>query len=124
MVYWRWWLLLGGVLVALVIYLSLSDISLPQVPSDSGDKINHLIAYGVLTVWFGQLFLTWNKRAVVALALIALGVSMEFIQGMTDYRFFEWQDAVANLCGVVLGIIAIRLGADNILLWVEARYFK
>lgn len=124
LVYWHWWLLLGGALVALVIYLSLSDIRLPQVPSGFGDKVNHLIAYGVLTVWFGQLFLAWNKRAVVAVALIALGVSMEFMQGMTAYRVFEWQDAFANLFGVVLGLAAIALGADRILLWFETRFFK
>jgi len=39
---------------------------------------------------------------------------------MTDYRIFDWQDALANSLGVVCGLIALRMGADKILLWFES----
>jgi len=108
------------VLVLLVVYLSLANLELPQVPSTVGDKINHLLAYGVLMGWFGQLLLDWRHRVLCALVLIALGISMEFLQGMTNYRFFEWQDALANSLGVLFGLAALMVGADKILLWFES----
>ena len=103
-----------------MVYLSLARLQLPQVPSTIGDKINHLLAYGVLMGWFGQLLTNWRHRMFCALALILLGISMEFLQGMTSYRFFEWQDALANSLGVVFGLAALYFGADKILLWFES----
>ena len=105
-----------------MVYLSLSNISLPQLSSDFGDKINHLLAYGVLMGWFGQLLAGWRKQVLCALALIALGISMEFLQGMTPYRFFDWQDAIANCLGVGFGLTALRMGADKILHWFESLF--
>jgi len=70
--------------------------------------------------WFGQLLTDWRHRIPCALALILLGISMEFLQGMTSYRFFEWQDALANSLGVVFGLAALYFGADKILLWFES----
>jgi glycopeptide antibiotics resistance protein len=32
-----------------------------------------------------------------------IGVAIEFAQGLTPYRFFEWADAAANAIGVCLG---------------------
>ena len=120
--YRRWWWLLGVAQVLIVVYLSLSNISLPQLSSDFGDKINHLLAYGVLMGWFGQLLAGWRKRVLCALALIALGISMEFLQGMTPYRFFEWQDAIANCLEVGFGLTALSMGADKILHWFESLF--
>jgi len=112
------------VLVAVVVYLSLANIAIPQVPSSIGDKINHLIAYSALMGWFGQLLIEWRHRMLAAVALVLLGITMEYCQGLTAYRVFEWQDALANSMGVVLGFIALSLGADRILVWFESRYIR
>jgi VanZ family protein len=32
-----------------------------------------------------------------------MGVTIEFLQGLTPYRFFEWADALANAAGVIIG---------------------
>lgn len=112
--FWRSWLCLGAGLVALVVFLSLTNLS--QMPTTTlGDKVDHLLAYGVLMGWFGQLFIGWRSRFIVAAALVALGVAMEFLQGLTGYRYFEWLDACANVLGVLLGFGALALGADKIL---------
>lgn len=117
--YWRCWFGLGAVLVALVVFLSLTNLS--QAPITYWDKLDHLIAYGGLMGWFGQLFIRWRSRFVIAVALIALGVTMEFVQGATGYRHFDWLDACANMLGVMLGFGTLLLGADKILRWFESR---
>ena len=86
---WRFWLAVGLAMVVLVIYLSVANFHVPQLPSTFGDKINHCIAYGTLMLWFGQLFRVHRSRAVLVLLLVALGVAMEFIQGVLPYRFFD-----------------------------------
>ncbi len=119
--YWRRWLFLGVGFVALVVYLSLANITLPQVPSTLGDKVNHLLAYGALAGWFGQLYTETRQRVLIALLLAILGLVMEFAQGVTDYRYFDWFDACANVLGAVFGTAAIYLGADRILVWFERK---
>lgn len=122
--YWYWWFVLGIVLTLTVVFLSLADITMPQVPSTIGDKINHLIAYGVLAGWFGQLFTMLRKRIVIAIILVLLGIVMEVLQGMTAHRFFDLLDAVANTLGVLVGMLALNFGADKILVWFERRCLK
>lgn len=117
-----WWWAVGLGLVLVVVYLSLADIYVPQAPSTLGDKINHLIAYGVLCGWFGQLLHSWLSRMAMAFCLVMLGVLMELMQGLTLYRVFDLQDAVANTLGVLAGLLALTLGADNLLRWFEKRY--
>ncbi len=121
--FWRWWLVLGLLMVLIVVYLSLANVRLPQVPSSAGDKFNHLIAYGVLAGWFGQLF-TARKRILLLAFLVLLGILLEVLQGMTPYRYFDWFDAVANTLGVLTAMLALHFGADKILLWFESRYLK
>lgn len=108
-------------MVLLVIYLSLANVVMPQVSSSFGDKINHLIAYGGLMGWFGQLFLNSRHRVLLALGFVGLGIAMEYLQGMTAYRYFDWHDALANALGVAAGLAALWLGADKILVWFESR---
>jgi len=113
--YWYIWLSIGFGLVALVIYLSVAGFYMPQTPFKVGDKLNHLLAYGVLMGWFGQLFLRWRHRCFIAIALVLLGVGMEFVQGTMAHRTFEWLDASANTLGVVIAIAALAFGAERIL---------
>jgi len=92
------------VLVATVLVLSLIP-NPPQLEEDPNNWSGHLSAYGVLMAWFARLVLP-ARRPIAALLLIAMGVGVEFLQGMTGYRTFDPTDMLANSCGVMLGWLA------------------
>ena len=101
--YRAWWLTLGWLLVALVIYLSL----MPQPPQpldfDNGDKLEHASAYALLMTWFCQIYWSRGHRERLAVALVFIGVTLEILQGLTGYRTFDYADMLANTIGVVGG---------------------
>ncbi|HBS27776.1 MAG TPA: hypothetical protein DD827_11760 [Gammaproteobacteria bacterium] len=102
--YQKFWVTLGGFLVVAIIVGSLYPLELPSEISLS-DKIQHAIAYGVLTSWFLLIFhgrRAWLKVVVCALLLGAL---IELAQSFTDFRFAEWLDMAANTFGVVFGSV-------------------
>jgi len=70
----RYWFIAGAGWLALVVYLSLANIHLPQSSISWGDKVNHVVAYGFLMTWFGQLTRRSDLRAGIAIFLIAIGV--------------------------------------------------
>ncbi|GAB4352800.1 MAG: hypothetical protein Kow006_17600 [Gammaproteobacteria bacterium] len=114
----RWraaWLGVGWLAIAAVIWLSL----IPDPPATPdfpyGDKLNHLLAYGFLMGWFGQLYRRPLMRLGYAFSFVFLGVVLEITQGLGGYRWFEVADAVANMVGVVLAFVALRFGADRLL---------
>ena len=116
------WLVAGLGWVGLIVYLSLADLQIPQGVISWSDKLNHLLAYGFLMGWFGQLFLRRKSRVLVAVGLIAVGVVMEILQARLPYRWFEVADALANTGGVLLAYLVLYLGADKILGWLEQRF--
>ena len=44
----------------------------------------------------------------MGLMLVALGVLIEVLQHLGGYRFGDWQDAVADGVGVLLGLVLAR----------------
>lgn len=96
------WLGIGLGMTALVIFLSLMSEP-PQVNVENFDKLGHLLAYGVLMGWFAQLYPGFYRRLGIALALICLGISLEYLQGLSGSRMFEYADMLANTSGVLLG---------------------
>lgn len=101
----RVWRVTGWMLVALVIYLSLTS-NPPPLPGQLGDKWGHFLAYGTLMWWFGQLHTRWPERLGYAIFFAALGIGLEFIQGIVGYRMLDYYDAVANVIGLVIGWLA------------------
>lgn len=80
--------------------------ALPQV--NAWDKLVHAINYALLTL----LLLPSQSppRTTVAGSWVFLyGVAIEFAQAATGYRHGEWQDALANLLGVLVAGTAWRL---------------
>jgi len=67
------------------------------------DKYEHIAAYAVLMLWFCQIYLSTAQRGCIALLLVALGVTLEFLQRATGYREFEVADMVAGAAGICLG---------------------
>ena len=75
----------------------------PTIDVDQGDKLGHFAAYGLLMFLFCQIYAQGKTRAIYALGFVAMGVALEFLQGMTGYRTFDVFDMLANAVGVALG---------------------
>ena len=72
------------------------------------DKAQHAIAFGTLAV-LAVLAFPGVSNFRIGLLLIAHGVLIEVLQYFTGYRFGDWQDAVANGVGVLVGLVLARL---------------
>jgi len=99
----RKWLALGWAFLIIVIVGSL----MPNPPSPDlqyGDKLEHLCAYFVLMNWFAQA--VPRRRVLLAVGIVAFGVAIEFLQGMTAWRSYDIFDMAANAMGVLLGWLA------------------
>jgi len=99
----RLWTILGAGFVLLVIYLSLTP-ELPNIGVSVNQKLGHVLAYGWLMLWFAQLYRSTGARLALAAAFCALGVALEYLQGMTSYRGFEYSDMLLNSTGVAIGL--------------------
>lgn len=101
----RLWILGGLTIIGAIVYLSLTphpiESHLPE-----GDKLQHLLAYGVLMAWWSQLRLALASRWRMAIGFIVLGIVMEIAQGFTPHRQPDIFDALANALGVLLGWLA------------------
>lgn len=103
------WLLTGWTLLTLVAVLSLLPVQ--QLP-DSGfsyDKVNHFVAYCTLMVWFGLLYQT---RLRVAVVLLVMGGAIEILQGLSGYREMSALDLLANAAGIAAGALIAHLMPD------------
>ena len=114
----RLWIICGLGFVLLVIYLSLTpdpiDLGEPE-----GLKIGHMVAYGWLMIWFGQIYRKTGRRLLLASAFCALGIVLEYFQGLTDYRGFEYSDMLFNATGVALGLAIVATPLQNCLRLLE-----
>lgn len=72
------------------------------------DKANHFIAFLVLCVLLYFCFNKVNSLSSVIIPLLAYGLLLELLQGLTIYRFFSWFDLVADVIGIVSGIIVAK----------------
>ena len=72
------------------------------------DKAQHAIAFGVLAV-LAVLAYPEASRLRIALLLIGQGVLIEVLQYYGGYRFGDWQDAVADGVGVLVGLAMVRV---------------
>lgn len=102
---WLWWVF-GSLLVAGVIFGSL----LPGawVPGFSlSDKLLHAGSYLILMLWFAGLYRR-ERHYIVAASLFALGFALDFAQGMSPYRDFDWLDVSANAGGILVGLLLSR----------------
>lgn len=68
-----------------------------------GDKISHILAYGALTGWFGQLYTSFKTQFLIFLGFCLMGIALEYIQGLDPARYFEYADMGANALGAALG---------------------
>jgi hypothetical protein len=90
----------GATLIVVVIVLSLVPDP-PQIPADSENWTGHLLAYGTLMGWFARLQPRFRTRVAFAVSFCLMGVALEFLQGMTDYRTYDAFDMLAWLSALI-----------------------
>ncbi|WP_221795078.1 VanZ family protein [Oceanobacter mangrovi] len=87
--------------LAIVVWASLKSTGDTIAGSD---KIAHFLAYGTLA---GLGLISFRRRInqiYFLLFCLALGGSMELLQGMLPHRFMGWDDMLANSLGVVTAV--------------------
>lgn len=107
------WLTIGWLLVAAVVYFSLSPQPVGTIDL-WGDKLHHLFAYFVLMFWFAQIYLPGRRHYYLAVIFILMGVGLELLQGFSDLRRGDPVDVLWNVAGVLLAWSLARMG------WVNA----
>ena len=115
----RKWLVIGWVLVGLIVGGSLMP-GLPSSDVQHVDKIQHVCAYFLLMNWFAQAMRL--RRASIAVAVFAMGVAVELLQGMTGWRTYDMYDMAANTTGVLLGWLAAPPRGPDLYARVAAAY--
>ncbi len=101
--------------IGLVVVIALSLLPQESLPeTDTWDKLNHALAYGVLAVLGGIGFKGWRSLLMVGLGLVVLGAGLEVAQSVTSYRDGSIYDAVANLVGVAIASLAMA-GTNTLL---------
>lgn len=114
------WLLIGYALIVLIVFLSLTSN-----PVDMGmsfpyeDKVYHAFAYFVVMAWFAQIYHERFQRNMIALFLIFMGITLEYLQSFDANRMADASDIVANVTGVVLGYLLALSCIKNCLLKIE-----
>ena len=101
----------GAFWVCFVVINALALSPAPYLPPELfnwWDKAQHAIAFGVLAV-LAVLAYPEASRLRIALLLIGQGVLIEVLQYYGGYRFGDWQDAVADGVGVLLGLAMVRV---------------
>jgi len=116
------WLFTGCLLIALVVYLSLIP-ALPSIDITAADKVAHIFAYATLTLWFLQLYPA-DRRAMLVIGFIMMGIALEFLQELTASRSFEYVDIAANTGGVVLGWLLAKTRLSNTLHVIEKQLIR
>ena len=118
---------LGIWIFGLLLCVLLSVITPPNISLEvsNSDKIGHFLAYGTLSAWAVMLFRQKRTWILNAVALIFLGIAMEFAQGyLTTTRMMDWHDALANTIGVGLGLCVSLLPMQAWLQRIDRKLFS
>lgn len=105
----RMWMSLWSLAVAVVVIVSLiPPPDLGELPKNA-DKVEHFLAYFALAASAVQLFARWSSLFSVGIALVLMGIGLEYAQGtLTTTRMMDPNDALANTLGVITGL-AVQL---------------
>ena len=89
-----------------ILYLSLKKMPNSDINISHLDKVQHSIAYFILSIsWLFAFAKKRNKITIVA-ACILFGILIEILQQtVTNYRTGDYLDVIANSVGVLLGLL-------------------
>lgn len=93
--------LLGGIVVASLI--PMPTLPGPDVPLH--DKWLHLVAWGGLAGWFGQVLAGSGARVRCFAVLFSASGLIEVAQIILPYRDGDWGDLIANALGLGIGTL-------------------
>jgi hypothetical protein len=115
------WLVLGWLLVATIVVLTLipEPRGIPRFELD--DKFGHIFAYGLVMLWFAQLYFARPTRLGFGAGFVAMGIVLEFCQGALGYRSFDYADMVANVFGVLAGALLAATNRCNFLFALDRK---
>ena len=117
-----WWAIAWG-LLAFVFIASLIPMPAPPVELPQGfDKYEHILAYAILSGYFGQLLSRFRLHLRYAFALFCMGAMLEVLQGLTWYRSPDWYDLAANSVGVVLGLLIGLTPLRGVVALLDAKF--
>lgn len=118
--HWLFWYVCGFAIVLAVLVTCLMPAQdMPSV--NFNDKLEHLVAYLCLAVWFGGLLQPQNYFHLF-LCLLALGGGIEIAQGMMQVgRHAEWNDFFADALGALAGLLLCLAGLRHWASWIERR---
>jgi hypothetical protein len=119
----RTWIALGVVIIAAIWILSLIP-NPPHIGVEGEDKVGHVVAYGVLMLWWSQILIRSWDRLIIAAAFITMGIVIEFVQGWTGWRTFEVADMIADAIGVAMGWCTACTPAGSILARFESAFLS
>ena len=117
--YTKLWLTLGWLLVAAVIFLSLWPKPPQPFEFEQSDKLSHIIAYLILTLWFANIYPQRSSQVQMSIGFFVMGVCLEFLQGMTQYRTFSYIDMLANGIGIFLALYLAKTRLSTYLLRLD-----
>lgn len=69
------------------------------------DKLLHGITFILLYMIGSRAFPKPTTRVMLFSGLLGYGVAIELLQGLTGYRSMEFLDALADLVGLVVGLL-------------------
>jgi hypothetical protein len=115
------WVAIGLGFVALVIYLSVAPDPV-RAPTVDSFKTGHILAYAWCMLYFAQVWRDLRHRLAIALALICLGIGLEFVQDMLPWhRDFAVSDMVDDAIGVGIGFALGYTPLQNVVRWIEGK---
>ncbi|MEO7251130.1 MAG: VanZ family protein [Arenimonas sp.] len=110
-----------------ILCVVLSLMSPPDIDLDlaNGDKLEHILAYGLLSVWSVLIFVEPRGRWSAALMLMCVGIAMELAQGAwTSDRAMDAMDALADAVGVLFGQMLAWSSAQTLLQRLDRQIFR
>jgi VanZ family protein len=114
----RTWYVLGTLLTLAVIVASLLPLrAVSHLGMD--DKLQHALAYTALALWFGGL-MEPRRYGRLVLALMAMGVAIEIVQGVMGLgRQADAVDVAADAGGIAAGLALCLAGLRHWARWLE-----
>jgi VanZ family protein len=119
----RFWLVLGWGFVALATLASLVPIQKLPTPPGLNDKLEHVVGYALLALWFAGIY-PRSRYPWIAGSLLVMGLAIEWLQGAMHWgRSADFRDLIANITGIAVGLslawVALGGWAQRIEAWTR-----
>lgn len=118
---WLWAGLWVLAIAAVVTGSLLPSSDLPSVKVN--DKVEHFVAYALLSAGAVQLFARRLSWAFVCVLLVLMGIGLEYLQARMGLgRMLDRNDALANTIGVLIGLATAFTPLRDALLRLDRRW--